>query len=78
MADDTVQALVSPRMSGLTLPATAVVGACGGASVIVTNPIRSRGVTVLALVTAGGFAATAGFGASGVGVSVRCGSNCAI
>ena len=64
VADDTVQALVSTCMSGLTLGATAVVGACGRASVIVTSPIRSGGVTVLAQVTAGGFAASAGFGAS--------------
>ena len=58
-------------MSGLTLAATAVVVACDGASVIVTSPIRSGGVTVLARVTAGGFTATAGLGTSAVVVPAR-------
>ena len=75
----TVQALVYPRVSGLKLTATAVVGACSVASFIGTYHIRSGGVTVLARRTACGFAAAAGFGASGaVGpamVSVRCVAN---
>ena len=61
---DPDQALVSTRMSGLTLTASALVDACGGVSVIGTSTMRSGGVTVLALGTARGFAATAGFGAS--------------
>ena len=39
--DDTVQALVSPRMFGFTLTATALAGACSGASVICTTPKKS-------------------------------------
>ena len=65
--DETVQALVSHRMSGLNITATALAGACGGASVICTSPTRSGGVAVLARGTAGGVAATASYGASGTG-----------
>ena len=56
---DTVQAFVS-----LVCPPVTAVVACGEASVIGTSPIRIWGVTVFARWTAGGFAASAGFGAS--------------
>ena len=61
--EETVQAHVSPRISGFTLFATALAGACGGASVICTSS-KSSGVAVLERGTAGGFVATAGVGAS--------------
>ena len=74
--EDTVQTLVSPRMSGFTLTSTALGDACGGASVICTSPVRSGSVTVLVRWTAGGFAATAGFGASEAVGTVRVSVGC--
>ena len=47
VADETVQALVSPRMSGFRPTATALDDACGWSSVIWTSPVDSGGVAVL-------------------------------
>ena len=70
-------ALVSYRMTSFMLSSTAITDARGGVSVICTSDNKSGGVAVLEQEAPEGFAATAGFDASGAACPAKVSVGCA-